>query len=367
MLTGPRQYDEIAEKIVKICMPIRQGDVVMVQGGHHNFDFLAAIGLAVRKVGAFPEIRVNSDEYYLRTLTEVPDLFLQQTPDHQMRWLDDVDAIISTDPFFDPRVTRNVPEERRGALRQATRPVQQKTISLQIPWTYVGFPTPGMAEMYGIPFEAFSELFWRAIHVDYAQLADRGRKLSKYLQGAQDVHILSEKGTDLHLSLAGRQVLIDDGVISEEDIANEDVGNNLPCGEVFVAPVETSGEGRAVFDLAFHAGQRIVDLQLEFRGGRVEGVEAAENAQVVRDVITHSPGDKDMLAELGIGTNPAVDRVIGYTLTDEKVCGTIHIAIGGNRMYGGKNESPLHWDFVMMHPTLIADGKVIMERGEFRV
>jgi aminopeptidase len=211
---------------------------------------------------------------------------LKKTRKFFLKWLDDIDGFISIDPYVDPRILSKLPEDKIGAQREGNRPINDKFIELGIRWTGIGFPTREKAEMFNIDFEEF----W---------------------------HLTSEKGTDLEFSIKGRKILVDDGIISDEDIKNKDVGNNLPCGEVFVAPIETSANGRAVFDLAFNRGNKITDIDVNFKNGKLSKIKAKENEKLLKDVIKNSQGNKDVIGELGIGINPEVRKAIGYTITDE--------------------------------------------------
>ncbi|MDH5362456.1 MAG: aminopeptidase, partial [Aigarchaeota archaeon] len=138
-------------------------------------------------------------------------------------------------------------------------------------------------------------------------------------------------------------------------------------GEICVAPLENSANGKAVFDFAFYRGHRIRDLQLRFKEGRAEAVKAKEGLKVFRNVIKNTHGDNDRIGELGIGMNPSVKRAVGYTLTDEKIVGTVHMAIGENRFLGGRNDSDLHWDLIVAKPTLVMGETKVMDHGRYLV
>jgi aminopeptidase len=357
-------YEGIARKVVNICMGIKKGEVIFVQGGVHNFELVEDIAVNIRKVGAFPVVTVSTDRLRKRITEEVDIEYLKMTPEHIVKWLDEVSGYINVDSSVDPRTLMALDEAKVGAQEAALQPVQNKFIERGIRWTGMGYPTPEKAQMYNVPYEEFHDMFWRAVDVDYEALRRRGWRIAQLLNGARRVELTSAKGTKLTFSLEGRQPVVDDGIISDEDIALGFVGNNLPCGEVFVAPVEDSAEGRAVFDLAFYRGHRIADIDLTFEGGQVTKMAAAENEEVFRERIKNATGGKDVIGEFGIGINPEVHRAVGYTITDEKIIGSIHIALGENRHFGGKNESSLHWDLVMMHPTVIADGTILMEEGK---
>ncbi len=359
--------DAIAAKIVHECMRVRRGEVILVHGGPHHFEFIEDLAVHVRRAGAFSVVRINSARLERRILTEADLADLQQTPVHWINWLDELDGFIYVEDIADPRLLMDLDETKVGALRAAGEPFRRERDRRNKRWTFIGYPTPERAALYGLPFDEYHDMLWRAIDVDYAAIARRGRALERIVSGAQRVEVTSARGTHLTFSLAGRTALVDDGIIDDGDFARRDVGNNLPCGEVFIAPIEDSAEGRAIFDLAFHRGHPIRDLVLTFRSGQVLDVDATTNADLFRQVLATSTGDKDRIGEFGIGLNPAIHRLTGNDLLDEKIIGSIHIALGENASFGGRNESSLHWDLVMLGPTVKIDGRVIMQGGKLLV
>ena len=164
------------------------------------------------------------------------------------------------------------------------------------------------------------------------------------------------------IRIAGRPLDKDIGVVSRDAVFS-----NLPAGEVCLAPHEDGADGRVVFDLAFWDGRRIEDLEVEFERGRCRAVRAAQGLEVFTGTLASASGAADVIGELGIGLNPEVTEVTGYMLTDEKILGTIHIAVGENRMLGGVNESSLHWDLLVMRASLEADGVAILDDGRLVV
>ncbi len=217
--------------------------------------------------------------------------------------------------------------------------------------------------MYGVPYETFHDIFWKAVDADYEKMCNTGKHIADTLRDSK-VHITTNK-TDLEFSLEKRSIFIDDGIISEEDVTIGDVGNNLPAGEVFCAPVEVSANGQAFFDAAFHKGKKITGIDILFNKGKLQDVSCNKNENLFKDVLRNSHGQKDVIGEFGIGLNPEVKTLTGYTIMDEKIIGSIHIALGENRGFGGINESSLHWDLVMMRPTVWVNRKIIMEEGSF--
>ena len=203
------------------------------------------------------------------------------------------------------------------------------------------------------------------------------------LNNADTVHITDDLGTNLTLKIKGRRINISDGFISDEDMKRGDNGENLPTGEVFVAPIETEGEGTLFCPITRDRQtlKVIKGVTLVFKNGKLilEKCSAEENEEDLRKTIeNHVKIDKRKyetirttnIAELGIGLNELIKKAIGYILTDEKIGGSIHVAIGDNKSYGGTSESSLHWDFVTCNRITMevtyTDGRkrTIIENGK---
>jgi aminopeptidase len=191
----------------------------------------------------------------------------------------------------------------------------------------------------------------------WGELRDFQAGLIERLAPAREIHI-EGPGTDLRLNVEGRTWI------------NSDGRRNMPSGEVFTGPHEDSAEGRIRFSLPTSPrGVVVEDVTLEFREGRVVSAHAERGDAYLQATLETDPGAR-LLGELGIGTNFGIDRPIGSILFDEKIGGTIHLALG--RSYpetGGTNESVVHWDLICdlrEGGRLSADGETILEAGRFR-
>jgi leucyl aminopeptidase (aminopeptidase T) len=201
------------------------------------------------------------------------------------------------------------------------------------------------------------EVFRRAMSVDYRELKRAGLLLATQLTAAAECRVTSPAGTDLTLDLMGREGISDDG-----DIGTVGAFGNLPAGEAFIAPIETSGEGKIVFDGAL-GGFGLLDapVPVTLSGGRM--VEAGGRVGEWLVQTLDAGGDHGRsIAELGIGTNPAA-RLTGNILEDEKAMGTIHLAFGTSAGIGGVNRSSVHIDGLVLRPSVWLDGRVLMEDG----
>lgn len=358
--------DLVAEAVVTECMRVKAGETILLSGGLYCFELIEDIAVKIAQQKAYSVLVPYTDRLQKRLLLETDIDFLKKSPKPLVEISEFIDGRIGIDGLQDPRTLQTVPEERIGAQRQAARSISDTLIERRVRWTGMGYPTREKTDMYGIDYEMFHDMFWKAVLTDYKEMYEQGKKLADMLRNASTVRVTTDK-TDITFSLKGRPIFIDDGVISEEDIRIGDVGNNLPAGEVFCAPVETSAEGRVFFDTAFYKGEKITGIHAVFKKGKVINVSCEKNEKLFKDALVNAHGSKDVIGEFGIGLNPEVENMTGYTLTDEKIIGTIHIALGENRGFGGKNESSLHWDLVVMHPTVDVDNQVIMEDGKFLV
>lgn len=220
---------------------------------------------------------------------------------------------------------------------------------------------------FGVGLNIDQAIFDNELMADYQEVANITQKLYDFLQGHSDVHITSPLGTDLRLSIKGRQVAVDPGVMRTPGF------RNLPSGECYVAPIEDSANGLLVIDKSFPGILIKEPIRLTFEKGRVVDIAGGSEAKQLLDIVTeaetrpHGEGSRT-IAELGIGTNPYA-RITGNVMTDEKVMGTIHIAIGHNAVppYNGQNHAPIHLDGVMGDPTVTVDGTPLIDSGTYLI
>ncbi len=357
-------YRTIAQTLVQRQLRIRAEEVVRITAGIHTLPFLEEIAVAVRQAGAFPQLDLTWPGLARRLIEEVPEEYLVKLPPYAASSEEAVDCHIGLPRFETPGFLDHVDPARLKLVSQAMGPVAEARVRRNARKIGVGFPSRGEAEVFDVPFERYAGAFWRAVTADLDRINRLCHTVRERLRGDR-VQIVSPEGDELHLSIQGRRINMDDGVISEEDLACGDVTANLPFGEVYAAPVEDSVEGVARFPVVFHKGKRILGLRLEFRDGHLVHSSADAGHALFLEALAAHGGDTDRIGELGFGTNHEVRAPLGPTLLDEKIYGSIHLALGENRSYGGRNQSSLHWDMVMLAPTVLIDGRVLLDKGRF--
>ncbi|MEM2897024.1 MAG: aminopeptidase [Candidatus Bathyarchaeia archaeon] len=259
-----------------------------------------------------------------------------------------------------------------ASIVRLTAPVRQRVREVldkrKVRWVYFGWPLQSTAKAYGCDVKEFRRIFFNSIRNSFSkEMMELCRYYNNMLKGKSFVEILADDGTNLRFKINGRPILVDDGIISEEDFERGDFGLNIPSGEVFVAPLETTANGKIVFEKIMIPGfGKVTGLSLEFKNGRISKFEAEEGFESFLNFLEANRGDKDRIAELGIGCNPGAEFT-GSIVVDEKIFGTIHIAIGNNTgAYHGVNKASSHLDMIkdMSWGRLVVDGKTIMELGK---
>jgi leucyl aminopeptidase (aminopeptidase T) len=204
------------------------------------------------------------------------------------------------------------------------------------------------------------DIMLRTMAVDYHDVAARSLKLAESLKGVRHFRLTSPAGTDMTINVAGVDYFADKGVYHDPG----DFGN-LPAGEVCAGPVLEGSTGLAVFDGSFAGlGLTAEPIKITFADGVAKEIEGGDEAQALRALVEPFGESGRVLAEIGIGTHPTA-RLTGVVLEDEKIAGTVHLALGNNVGFGGANDVGLHVDGVILSPTLVTDGgDVILADGE---
>jgi leucyl aminopeptidase (aminopeptidase T) len=203
-----------------------------------------------------------------------------------------------------------------------------------------------------------AEVFARTIPTDYTHLERVGRALMSKLTHANICRVTAPGGTDIELSLGGREAICDDG-----DLRARGAWGNLPAGEAFIAPLESEAQGMIVFDGSL-AGWGVLNepLSVDLERGRAVAAAGGAAAEWLLGTLDTGGDNGRTIAELGIGTNP-VATITGVILEDEKAEGTVHFAFGTNTGIGGVNQASVHIDGLVRVAEVELDGRPILRAG----
>lgn len=359
--------EQLCDRVVNYCLNIQPGEVIQIIGGFHQQELIEMLYMAMVRIGARPVVAINSDAMWLAPVQSNPDRQPTLPASPLYNWLKDTQVVVSLDQLVNPDLYSGLSVETIDALARDERVTHARIQELGIRHLCIGFPTRVQAEAHHLTYADLYDAFWKGLNVDYAELRSFGRKLRDRIHKAQTIRITGPF-TDLSIKLAGRSPLVDDGVISSNDLSAGHNYADLPAGEVFVAPLEGSAEGKALFHSASCHGELLRNILMEFKGGEVVHVsgEREEDAAMVRELLfLPVEDDRRKLCEFAVGFNPAITEPLGFPALDHRTFGSIHIALGGNDMFGGESVSSITWSFVLLGCRVELDGEAFLDKGKF--
>jgi aminopeptidase len=351
------RVDEYARLLVERSVAVQPGWQVAIRATPLARPLVEAVTERIARLGAYPILQLSFEHIGGAFAREAPvEVLAQPAPLLERIWRE-VDAFIS---IWAPENTREGSElssERKTAFQQMTAPMRERTMSMSVPWVIAEYPVLSTAQEAGMTLPELEEFIFDAVLLDWDAEARRMRAIADIFDDANDVRIVGT-GTDLTLSLAGRSGAVDDGHV------------NMPGGEVFYSPVEDSAEGVVEFGEfpAVYYGGEVVGARLAFERGRIVEATARSGEEFLLRTLDTDEGAR-RLGELGIGCNPGIQRFMKNVGFDEKIDGTVHLAVGNSYTFtGGTNESSIHWDLVKDLRTsgeIYADGRLVQEHGRW--
>ncbi len=359
-MNDPR-IDDYAKLLVEECLDVQPGWQVMVTGGTQARPLLEAVCREIGRRGAYALLRVSLSGAGLNVpwAQEAPEELLDNPAPLETQPFHEADAWVGIEAPENTRELSALPPERLGRLQAGIRPHVERVFTFDLKWVGCQFPTPALAQDAGMSLGEFEDFLYGACLLDWNVERERMSHYAKHFDEAEQIRIVAD-GTDLTLSLAGRNGVVDAG------------GANMPGGEFFFCPIEDSASGAVAFTEfpAVYAGREVTGIRLRFEDGVVVDASADANEDFLIETLDRDDGSR-RLGELGIGCNPRITRHMKNTLFDEKIDGTIHLALGnGLPEAGGTNVSQVHWDIVKdLRSTgrLDLDGKPVQESGKWLI
>ncbi len=350
-----------ADLLVGYCLEVQERQQVLVRSTTLAAPLLLEVQRAILERGAWPFLRAElpgeAEGYYAHArewqLDDYADLALTEAKK--------IDATLAVQAPENTRALSAIDPERLARATRARRVVREQTLKRR--WCSTLWPTEATAQQAGTSLRDFAAFVTRALFLDqpdpvaaWGGLRAFQDRLIERLGPARELRIEAE-GTDLRLGVKQRLWV------------NSDGRRNMPSGEVFTGPLEASANGTIFFDVpSSPAGVEVAGVTLRFEDGVVVEAHAQRGDAYLQRALATDDGAR-RLGEIGIGTNFGIDRPIGVILFDEKIGGTVHLALG--RSYpetGGRNQSALHWDLICdlrRGGRITADGEVVQQDGRF--
>lgn len=364
--------EKLAHQIVTSCLNIGEGENVWISSWDHTISEASEIAMLCRQKGARALITLTTENYWTRSLQEVPRELLETLSPFETAALKQTDAFIFLLGPKTPVDWKKIPSEKQelaniwflesNRYMDAWRKLAQKRSVRMLGVEYC-LVTKKRAQALGLNHKKWGKVMLAGCLVNQQEIADRGSKMAKVLRRGQDVDITTPSGTKLKFRLVGREPTVGDSVVRKED-GTKGIVKFLPSGFVEVAADENSAEGIAVYDapILVPRGNRVKNLTLNFKHGKIVKYDAQSGIEAFETYIKSGGTDSNKFAFVGFGLNGGLRH--GFT-QDDKALGGITIGIGGNEDKGGKNRTDgnRHWWGSMTKATVSIDNKTIVSDG----
>jgi aminopeptidase len=366
----------LARILVEYSTKVKKGDRVAIFTQPVAMPLVEQIYLEVLKAGGYPYVqlgglrsRVETEALEYLLFTKGSEDQIQHVNQFGRMIREEFEVFISLYSQTNTRGLSNVSPERQRlravAYKDVIRIYQQRSATRDLRWVGSLYPTAAYAQDAEMSLEEFSDYVFSTTYADsddpigaWNRIHDEQQKLIDWLKGKKELQVKGPN-IDLKLSIEGR------------DFINSDGERNMPSGEIFTSPLEDSAEGWVRFSYpAIRQAREVEGIELTFEKGRVVKASAMKNEGFLINMLDTDEGSR-YLGEFAIGTNKRINRFIKNILFDEKIGGTIHMAVGfGFPEIGGENVSAIHWDMICdmrEGGKITVDGELFYDSGEFVV
>ena len=361
-------WDKYAEVLVDYSVDVQKGDLVQIRATSvYAKDLVKAVFKRVLERGGHPLVRTS--------IEDMSYTFIKLASDEQLDYVDPITKLEyeKVDKFISigaPMNTKTMARAnmaklaRRGkATKALSELLMKRSADGSAKWVIADVPTHALAQEAKMSFDEYSEFLFKSCYLDLddpvaklKELDEKQTKWANYLNNVKKIRIVGEK-TDITFGVEGRKWISCSGL------------NNYPDGEVFTSPVEDDVNGEIYFDFPqIYRGNEAHGVHLTIEKGKVVKVVAEKGEDYVNAMFDMDEGSRG-IGEIAIGTNDEIQDITGNILFDEKIGGSIHMAIGASYPEtGGKNVSGLHWDMIKgmkKDGKIYADDILIYENGKF--
>lgn len=356
-MSDPR-VKKLAKIMVHHSLGVKKGETVLISSSSELAKPLVLeVYREVMEAGGIPSTSIAFEEtanlyYSLASKDQIADF-----PKAKLFEAKNIDCFVNIRASVNKKSLSNIDPGVIAARSKVLRPISEEIVNNKR-WILCNFPTNSLAQEADMSLDEYEDFLYNATNIDWNKVKQKEMKLKKVLDKANEVHLVG-KETDLKISIKGRKAIPCYGE------------RNMPDGEVFLSPVENSAEGHIYYDMpAIYQGREVTGVRLKFRAGKVVDASADKNEKFLITMLDTDKGAR-YLGELGIGVNYGIQNFTKDILFDEKIGGTVHLAVG--RSYeeaGGKNISAIHWDMIKdlrNGGAIYLDGKAIQKNGRFLI
>jgi aminopeptidase len=347
----------LAKILTEYSVDIKKGDIISINSGVEAKSLVLEVAKLILKKGAIPRINLSLEEYPYIFFKHAKDEQLKRFPKITLYEVKNSDGFISIGTEYNTRELTNINPKKLAIKRRASKPVQD-LIMKKKNWVICEYPTNALAQEADMSLNEFENFVFKATNRKWNEEEKKQIKLKKLMDKTDRVRIVG-KDTDITFSIKDRPAKTCAGKF------------NMPDGEVFTSVVEDSTEGYIRYTYpVIKDGREVDDVQLWFSKGKVIKAKAKKNERFLKETLNTDKGSKT-IGEFGVGFNYGIKKFIKNILFDEKIGGTIHLALGqGYEETLSKNKSAIHWDMIKdlrKGGEIYFDGKLIQKDGKFVV
>jgi aminopeptidase len=359
-------YSKYAELLVHHSLSLKKNDKLLIMSSYLAEELLKEVYREALETGAYPELLISingTEKIFYDTAGSEQLLYVSPTLKYVF---ENYETLLIIRAPFNLKELENIDPEKKKTVaigrKDINKTILKRGAEGTLNWTLCPFPTDAAAQECGMSKSEYEEFAYSACFLNdddpiakWHQLDKDQQRIVDYLADKENIRYLG-KDIDISFSTRGRKWISAAGT------------NNMPDGEIFTSPVEDSVNGKIRFSYpGFFLGQEIEDITLEVKNGLVVKWDAKKGKSLL-DKLMEIPGARQF-GEAAVGTNTGIKKFTKNMLFDEKLAGTIHMAIGtAIPEAGGKNESAIHWDMLAdMNDggEIYADDELIYKNGRF--
>jgi len=358
-----------AEVLLKYSLDLKKGEKIVIMGDVVTLPLIKESYRLAVELGALPQVVINSEELKEILLKGGSEEQIKYVPANQKKLVKTVDVLLSFFGGTNTRMLSNVNPEKLKLEAQGsseiTRIFFERVAKKELRWCGTMFPNQASAQEANMSVSEYEDFVYGAGYIDrkdpiaeWKEIEKKQGGICNILDSKKQLRIVS-KDTDLKMSIEGRKWVNCCGRV------------NFPDGEVFTGPVEDSVEGHIRFSFpGIYGGREIEDIQLTFERGKVVKAVAAKGQELLEQLLETDKGAK-YVGEIAAGTNYNINKFTKHMLFDEKIGGTVHLAIGRSIPESlGKNQSAIHWDMLCdmkKGGEIYADSELVYKDGKFLI
>ena len=359
------RLSKYAKTLINYSLSVKKYNRVIIQGYPAAMPLIEECFHEVINVGAYPYVILRHD---------LNEILLKDGKDHQISFVSPIsetitataDKLLNIGGGYNTKYMSSIDPEKLSMFNKAHGKIgkihNERTNKGLLKWSLCMYPTQSLAQEAGMSLHDYTEFIYEACllnHEDpisaWKEVSRAHEKIIAYLESKEDLKVKSE-GTDISMKIKGRKWI------------NSDGQTNFPSGEVFSAPIENSVNGIIRFSFpGIYGGQEVEDIRLKFKNGIVTDATASKGEQLLNTLLKMDNGS-NKVGEIAIGTNYNITKFTRNMLFDEKIGGTVHMALGkAYAQSGGINESGIHWDMLCDMKNggeIYADGECFYRDGK---